>query len=109
VEKITTDLELLAPNTMTAIAAMPGPGNPDRDHLPDLDIMTVVMAVVAETEDIAPIGGVIAISRDQEAVKDPRLERLKEKEHSNISKLTKAVEMIIDSRTRRTNKDIKQP
>lgn len=106
--RITTELELQAPSTMIATVVMPGHGNPDHVHLPDLGIVTVAMEETAETEGIAPIGEAIAIIRDREAVRDLRLEKLKEKELSNISKLTKGAETITDNRTRNTDQETKQ-
>jgi hypothetical protein len=90
---------------MTAIDVKPGEGNPDHDHHLDIDIMIATMVVVAEIEAIAPISVVIAIIRGQEAAKDLRPEKSKAKELSNISKHTKEIEMIIDSRTRQIIKD----
>ena len=93
---------------MTAIGTMPGQGNPDRVHLPDLDITIGVMVMASETDDTPPISGVIGILQDPEAVKDLRREKSKGKELSNISRRTKVAEMITGSNFRKINKDIKQ-
>jgi hypothetical protein len=93
---------------MTTIGDMLGQGAPDRGHLPGLDIMTVAMVAAAEIGDTALIRGAVAIIQDQGAAKDPRRGKSKEKELSNISKLTKAAKTIIDSSTTRINNDIRQ-
>ena len=96
-----------ARNMMIEIAAIPGRGSPDRVRLPGLDIKIGVMLMTVETDGIAPISGVIGILQGPEAVKHLRREKSKEKELSNISRLTKEVEMITDSSFRKINKDIK--